>query len=142
VFDVGIGSGILSIAAARLGAGSVAGVDVDDDALDNATLNGRINQLEDQLSFSIGSVAELQARDNGFGQAGIVVANILTHILIRLLDDGLAGLVLPGGRLILSGILEERENEMLAAVGRHELTVIDRRQVADWVAYAVSKSAG
>jgi ribosomal protein L11 methyltransferase len=139
VIDVGCGSAILSIAAARLGAGSVAGVDVDEDSIENARLNARINGLEDRLSLNIGSVAEVLDGRFPIRQAGLVVANILTHILIRLLDEGLAGLVASGGRLILSGILDERETEMLAAIKRHGLAVLDRRQIGDWVAFTTAR---
>ena len=139
MFDIGCGSGILSIAAVRLGAGTVVGVDVDDDAIDNARLNARINGLEERLVLEIGSVPEVLGGKYPIENAGIVVANILTHILIRLLDEGLAGLIAPGGRLILSGILEERESEMLAALEKRGLAVIDRKQVGDWVAFATHR---
>lgn len=137
VIDVGCGSGILSIAAVRLGAGTVVGVDADEDAIDNARLNARINGLEERVTVGIGSVAEIRTGDFPIRSAGLVVANILTHILVRLLDQGLAGLVPPGGHLILSGILEEREQEMRAAIEKQRLEIVDRRQVGDWVAIKV-----
>ncbi|HUF36945.1 MAG TPA: 50S ribosomal protein L11 methyltransferase [Anaerolineales bacterium] len=135
VIDIGCGSAILSIAAARLGAGRILGVDIDEDAIDNARLNARINGFEETLVLAVGSVAGVLAGGFPLRSAGLVVANILTHILIRLLDEGLAGLVGSGGRLILSGILAEREPEMLVALEKHGLTVENRRQDGDWIAY-------
>ena len=70
-------------------------------------------------------------------QAPLVVANILAHILLRLLDTGLADLIAPGGVLILSGILEEQVDDMLTKLSEHNLRVIDRRQIEDWVAFCV-----
>lgn len=134
VFDIGCGSGILAIAAAKLGAQRITGVDVDEDAIDNARLNAELNGVAAQIDFGLGSVAELRSAARPVRQADLVVANILTHILVRLLDDGMADLVAPGGALILSGILAEREPEMLAALEKHRLSIHRRSQMGDWVA--------
>jgi ribosomal protein L11 methyltransferase len=137
VFDIGSGSGILAIGAAKLGAGQILGVDTDPEAEANARHNAALNGVAG-VRFATASVAQILAGDFGDRQAELVLANILAPILIRLLDDGLGALVKPGGRLILSGIILEREAEVRAALDRHGFTTIARRQSGDWVALAVA----
>ena len=141
VIDVGCGSGILSIAALRLGAARVLGVDVDEEATAWARENAALNEVERKIEFGLGSVAAVKAGRFGLTKAPLVVANILTHILIQLLDDGLGELLTPDGVLILSGILAEKEDEMLAALDHHGLEVIELRQREDWLGL-VSRRAG
>jgi ribosomal protein L11 methyltransferase len=140
VFDVGCGSGILSIAAHKLGASPVYGVDVDGQAVSIATENAALNGISEGISFGLGSVAELKAGLFPLAQAPLVVANILTRVLLELLDQGLADLVAHNGVLLLSGILEEQESQMLAALQKHALLVSERIHMDDWVAYKVLKS--
>jgi ribosomal protein L11 methyltransferase len=137
LFDVGCGSGILSIAAHKLGAVPVYGVDVDGQAVDIAAENAIRNGISGGVSFSLGSVAELKAGLFPIRKAPLVVANILTRILLELLDQGLADLVAENGLLLLSGILEEQESEMLAALQKHTLATRERIQMDDWVAFKV-----
>ena len=73
-------------------------------------------------------------------QAPVVVANILTHILIRLLDDGMGDLVAPGGVLLLSGVLDEKEAELREALARHGYEITERRQMDDWLGLAAKRS--
>lgn len=136
LFDIGCGSGILSIAAHRLGAVPILGVDVSEDAIRNARQNAALNGIPEAIQFAAGSVTGVLAGEFGLAQAPVVAANILAHILVRLLDEGLATLVAPGGILLLSGILREREDEMHAALARHRLAIEDRIQMDDWVALA------
>ncbi|MFH1634877.1 MAG: 50S ribosomal protein L11 methyltransferase [Chloroflexota bacterium] len=146
IFDIGCGSGILSIAALKLagesrdgvGTGRAFGVDTDPDAVASARENAANNGVADQTEFALGSVAEIKSGIFTVRQAPLVVANILASILIRLLDAGMADLIAPGGVLILSGILEEQVEDMLAKLDAHNLRVIDRRQIEDWVAFCVS----
>ncbi len=137
LLDIGCGSGILSIAALKLGAGRAFGVDTDPDAVAAAVENARRNGVSDRAAFAVGSLDVIRRGAFPVRQAPLVVANILAHILIRLLDDGLADLVAPDGRLLLSGILEEQIPQMEAALQRHALQVSDRRQIEDWIALAV-----
>ncbi len=149
MFDVGCGSGILSIAALKLagefqgevGTGSACGVDTDPDAVEAARENAANNGVADRTEFALGSVAEIKSGIFTVRQAPLVVANILASILMRLLDDGLADLIAPGGVLILSGILEEQVGDMLTKLDEHNLRVIDRRQIEDWVAFCVKHEA-
>jgi len=105
VLDYGCGSGILAIAAARLGARPVRATDIDP----QAGVATRDNALANQSDVEFLDVD----RTNGI-RADIVVANILTNPL-KVLAPALAGHVAPGGRLTLSGILEEQEAEVIAA---------------------------
>lgn len=139
VIDVGCGSGILSVAALKLGAGRALGVDVEADAIRAAGKNARINGVEDELELGLGSVAEIRSGVFSMRQARLVLANILAPIIIRLLGEGLGDLVAPGGILILSGILEEQAEDVQAAVQAHGLYVLDLRQQGDWVAVGVKR---
>ncbi|MEA3350027.1 MAG: 50S ribosomal protein L11 methyltransferase [Chloroflexota bacterium] len=136
VLDVGCGSGILSIAALKLGAKRAFGVDTNPDAISIAAENAAANGVAGRAAFSIGSVAEIQSGAFPVRQAPIVVANILTHILIRLLDAGLGELVSPDGELLLSGILEEQLPKIEAALHTHGFEIHEKRQIEDWVAVA------
>ncbi len=64
----------------------------------------------------------------------MILVNILPHIIVALLDGGLADHLAPGGRMILAGIIEEREPDVRAGLAAHGLTVLDRRTDGDWVA--------
>jgi ribosomal protein L11 methyltransferase len=137
VIDVGCGSGILSVAALKLGARRALGVDVDADAMRAAGKNARINGVAGGLETGLGSVAEIRSGTFSVRQAPLVLANILAPIIIRMLDEGLGDLVASDGTLVLSGILEEQAAEVQAAIQKHGLHVIDRRQQGDWVALGV-----
>ncbi len=102
VLDVGTGSGILAVAAAALGASRILAADIDPDACRVAADNARLNGLEGRVEFTVTPLAELEA---GFD---MVLANILAEENVRLAAELVARLA-PDGRLILSGILQEKE---------------------------------
>jgi len=149
-FDVGTGSGILSLAALKLGAHPIRAVDVDEVALDVARENFKRNVLPQPPLFRPKSAEEGGRKDErdivqtAVGSAGstagrrwqVVVANILAHILIDLMAD-LAAALNPDGRLILCGIIAEQEPEILAAVQSQGLQVVERRSDGDWLALVV-----
>jgi ribosomal protein L11 methyltransferase len=102
VLDYGCGSGILAIAAMKLGAGKATGVDVDPQAVQASRDNALANQV----------IADFYLPKNGLlTQYDIVVANILTNPL-RALAPLLAGATKPGGRVVLSGILSQQAEEV------------------------------
>jgi ribosomal protein L11 methyltransferase len=103
VLDYGCGSGILAIAAAKLGAGEVWGVDIDPQAIQAAAYNADMNAVSARF------YTPDQAPDTA---AQIVVANILTNPL-KALAPLLASLTLPGGRLVMSGILEQQAESVM-----------------------------
>ncbi len=137
MLDIGCGSGILSVAAVKLGAAAAYGVDVDTKAVDISVQTAAENGVHEHIGFASGSVSEVKTGSLPVSSAPIVVANILTHILIRLLDDGMADLVEPGGVLLLSGILEERLEDMQDALDKHQLEIIEKLTIDDWVGLAV-----
>jgi ribosomal protein L11 methyltransferase len=137
LFDVGCGSGILSIAAIKMGAGRAFGVDTDPDAITSARENAAANEVTNNIVFNVGSVEQVKDGIFPIQHSPLVLANIIAPILMKLLNTGLTDLVTPGGRLILSGILEEQLGEILAKLGSLEMHVVERRQIDDWVALTV-----
>ena len=105
LLDYGCGSGILAIATAKLGIASALGIDIDEKALESARYNAERNQVQLQLRHSAEPLTE---------QFDIVVANILTNPLC-VLAPLLSGRVAPGGRLILSGVLESQAQQVIDA---------------------------
>lgn len=135
VIDLGCGSGILSVAALKLGAQLALGVDIDEAAIKNSRENADNNGIDPALFLlGLGSVAELKAGKFAFGQAPLVLANILAPVLVRLFDAGMADLVVPGGAIILSGILDHQAAGVAASAKAHGLTFVEQRQMGDWVA--------
>jgi len=105
VIDYGCGSGILAIAAARLGAAAVTGVDIDPQALASAAANARVNDVAIDLRATT---------DPPPAAADVVIANILASPL-KLLAPLLTGLVRPGGQLVLAGLLDRQADELAGA---------------------------
>jgi ribosomal protein L11 methyltransferase len=100
VIDAGCGSGILAISAAKLGFGNVSGFDIDNASVQISRENAAVNGLGETIHFSAGALeASLPGK-----QADLVLANILADVLMQNADL-LLGSVLPGGKLVLSGIL-------------------------------------
>lgn len=125
VLDYGCGSGILAIAAARLGACRVDGVDIDPQAIVAANANAERNSVAARFLDSSNALA---------GEYDLVVANILSNPL-RVLAPAICGHVRPGGRLALSGILRAQAAEIIDLYARWlPLTVADMRE--DWVCLA------
>jgi len=128
LLDYGCGSGILAIAAARLGAGRVAGVDIDAQAVAAARANAERNGAAVRFADSAQAVA---------GEYDLVVANILSNPL-RLLAPALCAHVRSGGRLALSGILRQQAAEIIGIYAAWlPLEIVDVRE--DWVCLAGSK---
>jgi ribosomal protein L11 methyltransferase len=139
VMDVGCGSGILSVAALKLGAGHALGVDIDNAAVISSKENAEANGVLERLEVGIGSVTELLEGKFSLRQAPLVLANILAPVIIRLFDAGLADLVEPDGILVLSGILDTQAPDVLAAAKARGLKHLHTRQQGDWVAIALGK---
>jgi ribosomal protein L11 methyltransferase len=139
VLDIGCGSGILSIAALKLGARRAFGVDIQEDVIPAALANATANGVADQVEFAQGSVDEIKSGLWETKQTPLVIANILAFILNQLLDEGLGDLIAPGGVLILSGILEEQVVEMHTAIKLNRFEILKQTQIEDWVAIAVGR---
>jgi ribosomal protein L11 methyltransferase len=128
ILDYGCGSGILAIAAARLGAGRVAGVDIDPQAVEAAYANAERNGVTALFADSALPVA---------GEYDIVVANILSNPL-RVLAPAICAHVRSGGQLALSGILREQAEEIIGIYAAWmPLSVADIRE--DWVCLSGTK---
>jgi ribosomal protein L11 methyltransferase len=139
VIDVGCGSGILSIAALKLGAKTVLGVDIDIESVKNSRENADVNEVGEELLLGQGSVTEVLAGQFAFKSAPLVVANILAPVLIRLFDAGLADLIEPNGEIILSGILDHQAESVIEAGQAKGLKRGEIRQMKDWVAISMKK---
>lgn len=139
VIDVGCGSGILSIAALKLGAAKALGVDIDSASVRSTRENATANQVNDALEVGLGSVSEILAGQFSLRQASFVLANILAPVIIRLFAAGLADLVAPGGKLVLAGILAEQAESVRLAAEAHGLHYQETRTQVDWVALLLIK---
>ena len=103
VLDIGCGSGVLAIAAVKLGAQSAVGIDIDPDALENATENVALNSVTEQVRFEEVDFREMSAR------ADVVTAN-LTAVLLERSAEQLSEFVGPGGYLVVTGFTKNDEN--------------------------------
>lgn len=146
VLDVGCGTGILSLAAARLGAASVLGVDIDPEAIRAAKANAKLNGLEAQLEFRLGTfddvLVPVAPTPNLQSPFDLTVANILTDIILEALKLGLAHTVLSSGVLILSGIKAEERERLAAALVAEQVEVVETREADGWVALACQWKSG
>jgi ribosomal protein L11 methyltransferase len=141
VIDVGCGSGILSIAALKLGANFALGVDIDEVAIRASRENAAANGIpEASFALGVGSVQEVLDGKFGVRAAPLVLANILAPIIIRLFAAGMANLVAPGGAIVLSGILQEQADAVQTAAEGCGLELVERKQMGDWVALLLVKS--
>jgi len=139
MIDLGCGSGILGIAAVKLGVSHVLGVDLDPDAVEAARQNSVVNDVGNRLDFFVGSLAEIKAGSFPIKRAPLVVANILAPVIVRLLAAGLNDIVATHGKLILSGILEQQAADVEAAVQASGMHLKGKRQDGDWLALLVEQ---
>lgn len=131
VVDAGTGSGILTLAALKLGAGRALACDVDPVACQVAKENFRRNGMEGRVSVVCGDVREALAE---VGEPpDLILANIVAEVIISLSAAFAAGLV-PGGRLIASGIVVERQPEVAAALASAGFRLQTTRERDGWVA--------
>jgi ribosomal protein L11 methyltransferase len=137
VLDVGCGSGILSIVAAKLGVASVVGVEIDDVAARSAATNIADNGVDGVVSVYQGTLTETLVPPEGFD---LIVANVSAKVVSELAGD-MIGALRPGGRLIASGILDERRASVRQAL-ESAGSAIERGVVdGDWVALVATKDA-
>jgi ribosomal protein L11 methyltransferase len=127
VLDMGTGSGILAIAAARLGAARVLALDNDPVAVKVARGNVAANGVQAVVGIERGSLAEVS------GDYDLVVVNILAKVIIEMMQGGLVGMMCPGGKLIAAGIIADQEAEVVAAMEQKGLALTGRQQIEDWV---------
>ena len=139
VIDIGCGSGILSIAALKLGADHALGVDIDPASVQASRENADANGIPARrFDLGLGSVTEVLAGDFGLRRGRLVLANILAPTIIHLFEQGMAGTVEKGGHLVLAGILVEQAEAVVKALEASGMELNGRRQMEDWVALKCS----
>lgn len=132
VLDVGCGSGILSVAALLLGAEKAVGVDIDELAVKTANENAEINHVTERFTGICGNLT-----DKVTGKYDIVVANIVADVIIMLTKD-VEQFMKPDTVYLMSGIIDTREQDVLAAVEKH-FEIIDRKEEKGWVALSAKR---
>ena len=133
VLDVGTGSGILAIASAKLGATRVVGLDVDTVAVEAAQENVKRMGMEDVIRI------DMADSPSAFeGSADIVVANIIANVIIAMADDLIAK-VKPGGKLIASGIIQDRAEDVKSTLESKGLRLLEDRREGEWVALIMER---
>jgi ribosomal protein L11 methyltransferase len=134
VIDVGTGSGVLSIAAAMLGAGQIRAFDLDDVAVRSARLNIKLNKVSEVVTVAqnnlLDGVPDLSA--------DVVVANILAEVIIRFTED-VARVVKPDGYFIASGIIQPKKDQVKEALIQVGFDIVESILMEDWVALIAKK---
>lgn len=126
VLDIGTGSGILAIAALKLGAAAAEGVDIDPVAVRTAGENAALNGVADRLTVLVGDLS-----DKASGAYQLITANIVANAIISL-APAVPGLLAEGGAFIASGIIDTRRDEVAAALQAAGLTVREVREKRGW----------
>jgi ribosomal protein L11 methyltransferase len=124
LLDLGTGSGILALAAARFGAKRIIAIDHDPIAIATAKENGRRNKIE-QVDFRVADVRRWKFS----ARIDIITANLFSELLIEILPK-----LKCAEWLILSGVLREQESQLLRALNRHGISVVETRRRGKWIA--------
>ena len=133
--DIGTGSGILMIAAAKLGAGSLSGIDTDETAIGVAKENLKLNSVDpDQARLACAGIGQTEAICYD-----LIVANIITRVIIDILPE-IEKRMSKNSKAILSGIIHEQVPKLMEAIQALNLTVIHKESMEEWVSLIVNKS--
>jgi ribosomal protein L11 methyltransferase len=135
VLDVGSGTGILAIAAIKLGAVSAIAVDNDEWCLGNGKENCELNKVADKIDVRLGVVQDIPDKDYD-----LILANIQKNVLIEISTE-LVNRMAGRGMLILSGLLDSDVNDIKEEYERLELNMIDKQQMGEWIAVVFGKKA-
>lgn len=136
VLDIGCGSGILSIASLLLGARKVTSVDIDENSTNITLENFKENNIDkEQFDIYCGNILDSEELQNniGYHQYDIVVANIVADVIIAM-KDIFKVFLKPDGLLIVSGIIGERQDEVVQALTQSGFIVKEINEMNDWVA--------
>ncbi len=131
MLDIGCGSGILAVASVLLGAKTAVGVDIDAQSVKTAKANAEINSVTDKTEFIVGDLAEKVS-----GKYSVVCANIVADVVIRLLGN-VKNYMEENAVLIVSGIIDVREKDVLNAAEKQGFTVTEKRYKDNWCAFAL-----
>ena len=134
VLDIGTGSGILAIAALKLGAEVAEGVDIDPMCVRTAGANAQRNGVADKFTVLVGDLS-----DQASGEYNIITANIVAAAILSLAPH-VPVLMAPGARFIASGIIDERRDEVLTGLKAAGLTPIEVKEKRGWVCIICKKS--
>ena len=133
VLDIGTGSGILAIAALKLGAACAEGVDIDPVAVRTACENAALNGVAGQFTGLVGDLS-----DKAGGTYQIITANIVANAIISL-APAVPGLLAEGGHFIASGIIDTRAQEVAEALTKAGLTIAQRKDKRGWVCFVCTR---
>ncbi|MCP8967176.1 50S ribosomal protein L11 methyltransferase [Ectobacillus ponti] len=134
IIDVGTGSGILAIAAAKLGASAVQAYDLDPVAVESARANVELNRVSDMVTVGQNSLLE------GIeGPVDLIVANLLADIILLFPQDA-ARVVKPNGLFITSGIIEAKQQDVTEGLTKAGFTIEEVLKIEDWVAIIARNS--
>lgn len=133
MLDIGCGSGILAVASVLLGAKNAVGVDIDAQSVKTARENAGINGVTDKTEFIVGDLAERVT-----GKYSVVCANIVADVVIRLLES-VKNYMQTDAVLIVSGIIDLREKDVLCAAERYGFAVAEKRYRDNWCAFALKQ---
>jgi ribosomal protein L11 methyltransferase len=136
VLDVGAGSGILSVAAKLLGASQVDAVEIDEYAAKALASNVELNGMSNEIQVIVGDIADVLPETSRYD---VVLANLIARILIENVSN-ITRRVDVGGLIVASGIIEEREPDVLAAYRDHGFEIRERRKSKDWIALTLARS--
>ncbi len=139
IIDVGCGSGILSVAAIKLGASHALAVDIDEQAVRNTSENAEINQVLEKIESSLGSLQEIREKRFSIYEAPVVVVNILAPVIVSLFQSGLEDLVEKNGILILAGILDSQFEDVEKIATKEGFNRVEKHTSADWVSPVYKK---
>lgn len=131
VLDLGCGSGILAIAAARFGAANVLAVDNDPIAVEATEENKEVNGVSEKIRAEVGSLDTVVASGVQFD---LVAANLIARVILAMSEQGLGKVVKPGGVAVFSGIIQEQVPDIEAALRKTGLDPYKQRVMGDWVA--------
>lgn len=127
VFDIGTGSGILSIVASKLGAAEVIGVDLDEVAVDAARLNVEYNNV-DNVHIIHGNLVDVVE-----GKANLIVANIIADV-VAYLSTFIKNYIMENGVFISSGIIKDRKDEIVNILKENNFEIVEVKEKGEWVA--------
>ncbi|MFD1335425.1 50S ribosomal protein L11 methyltransferase [Oceanobacillus iheyensis] len=133
VMDVGCGSGVLSIAAAKLGADKVYAYDLDEIAVKSTKLNSKLNQIHESVKVKQNNLLEGVQQE-----ADVIVSNILAEIIVRFVDDAWSNLK-AGGYFITSGIIQNKKQLVIDNLTKQGFEVISLNEMEDWVSIVAKK---
>jgi ribosomal protein L11 methyltransferase len=139
VLDLGCGSGILGIAALKLGASKALALDIDDLAVISTLENAALNGVEGRITAQQGSLETLKASPRHFD---LLLCNILAKVIIEMCGQGLGDVLRAGGHAIFSGIIDDQADDVEAALRQTGLEPTQRRVQGDWVVIEARKPRG